>query len=424
MVIGQIYSETDPNGATTYYKFDALGRLKAVASPGDSLGAPTQQAAYQDYAASPLRPFNLTLTQKDGPTVQKFYNGLGELIQTQTVGASLSDPNCSGTCDVIVDYKIEYQNNQGVSQQTAPYAVTQTNGYHTSTSLQEWTKTYTNSAGRKVQVVYPDGTWEVFSYAFTDVTVLSVSTRALEIMSTDPRSQITKTYLDAWGRTVKVIPPTGPGVEYGFDALDRLVKTKRGGVETILSYDLAGRKTSMTDPDMGSWSYGYDALGNLNSQVDAKACTTSLSYDPLNRLTGKSYTNSPTCGTSNGQVAYYYNNLLRWDDFNNNQMPSGWTKSATGVTFSSGQMHISRAWSLDRLRRPHGRGGGWDRRPIRLQDEQHQRRRHDLPGQRGVGVRLPPLGAGHQQWRHLPELLPGNDRLRYPPGSPGSQYLV
>jgi uncharacterized protein RhaS with RHS repeats len=50
----------------------------------------------------------------------------------------------------------------------------------------------------------------------------------------------------------------------------------------------------MEDPDMGEWSYGYDTLGNLTEQTDARLCTTSLSYDPLNRLTGKTYTNCPT----------------------------------------------------------------------------------------------------------------------------------
>ena len=60
-----------------------------------------------------------------------------------------------------------------------------------------------------------------------------------------------------------MIPPTGPGVSYTYDAADRLVSTVRGGVTTTLAYDLAGRKTSMDDPDMGEWSYTYDALGNL-----------------------------------------------------------------------------------------------------------------------------------------------------------------
>ena len=32
-------------------------------------------------------------------------------------------------------------------------------------------------------------------------------------------------------------------------------------------------RLSMSDPDMGDWSYTYDALGNLITQTDARSCT-------------------------------------------------------------------------------------------------------------------------------------------------------
>lgn len=57
----------------------------------------------------------------------------------------------------------------------------------------------------------------------------------------------------------------------------------------------------MTDPDMGYWTYAYDAL-NLISQTDARGCTTNLTYDVLNRLTGKTYSNCPTTDS----VSYGY----------------------------------------------------------------------------------------------------------------------
>ncbi len=71
---------------------------------------------------------------------------------------------------------------------------------------------------------------------------------------------------------------------------------------TSMTYDAAGRKTSMTDPDMGYWTYDYDALGNLKTQTDARGCTTNLLYDALSRLTKKSYSNCPSTPT----VSYYY----------------------------------------------------------------------------------------------------------------------
>jgi YD repeat-containing protein len=56
-------------------------------------------------------------------------------------------------------------------------------------------------------------------------------------------------------------------------------------ITTTISYDVLGRKTSMDDPDMGVWSYGYDAAGNLAQQTDANGTTLCFYYDALNRPT-------------------------------------------------------------------------------------------------------------------------------------------
>jgi YD repeat-containing protein len=58
----------------------------------------------------------------------------------------------------------------------------------------------------------------------------------------------------------------------------------------------------MSDPDMGSWSYGYDDNGNLTSQTSAKDQTITFTYDALNRLTGKSYPQ----GSGMTDVTYTY----------------------------------------------------------------------------------------------------------------------
>ncbi|WKZ50315.1 MAG: RHS repeat-associated core domain-containing protein [Anaerolineales bacterium] len=69
-----------------------------------------------------------------------------------------------------------------------------------------------------------------------------------------------------------------------------------------LTYDKAGRKKTMDDPDMGFWQYDYDALGNLKTQTDARGCVTNIAYDELNRPTGKTYAGCPTTGA----VTYTY----------------------------------------------------------------------------------------------------------------------
>ncbi|MCO6452041.1 MAG: RES domain-containing protein [Caldilineales bacterium] len=79
----------------------------------------------------------------------------------------------------------------------------------------------------------------------------------------------------------------------------------KGGLRIDPVYNLLGQKTSLTDPNMGAWSYTYDNAGNLQTQTDARACVTTFGYDALNRLTGKSYAGPGACGTTTA-VSYTY----------------------------------------------------------------------------------------------------------------------
>jgi len=72
---------------------------------------------------------------------------------------------------------------------------------------------------------------------------------------------------------------------------------------TTMNYDIRGRKTDMSDPDMGSWSYVHDALGNLTSQADAKIQTTTMVYDKLGRMISRTELE----GTSNWYYDAYAN---------------------------------------------------------------------------------------------------------------------
>ncbi len=73
---------------------------------------------------------------------------------------------------------------------------------------------------------------------------------------------------------------------------------------TTMTYDNAGRKKSMVDPDMGTWTYTYDALNNLKTQTDARSCMLTMGYDLLNRLTSKN-SSGAGCGTQESSSYTY-----------------------------------------------------------------------------------------------------------------------
>ena len=79
-------------------------------------------------------------------------------------------------------------------------------------------------------------------------------------------------------------------VDYVYDAQDNLKETtsylNNNPITITMSYDSYGRKTSMTDPDKGTWGYTYNALGELIEQSDANNTGWSVRnwYDIQGRL--------------------------------------------------------------------------------------------------------------------------------------------
>jgi RHS repeat-associated protein len=324
---GQPISETGPNGAATtiYAYYDTFGRMTKLVRPGDSEASATVLITYT-HPSSPFSsyPFRVSVQQKLVSatyfTTRKFYDGLGRLIQEQTAGAVLS----SGTKDIVTNRW--YDAYGSLVRQSVPYEVsTGSSAYRAPDTSQPSTSTIYDPLERPTLVTATDGTMIGFTYF------------DLETKVVDQRSKDTRYIKDDWGRTTSVVPPTGPSVSYTFDAMDRLIKVVRGGATTTLTYDFAGRKLTMNDPDMGAWSYAYDAIGNLVRQTDAKGQRTCLYYDAMNRLTGKYYQTTDACPSSPTMAVSY-----SYDAYNtaSGQYGRGFR---TGMSDSSG----STTWKYD-----------------------------------------------------------------------------
>ena len=88
--------------------------------------------------------------------------------------------------------------------------------------------------GRVDLVTPPDGNASDYQY-------LDLKTKVIDALD-----NATTTHYDEWGRVVKVDAAVNPDVEYFYDAADRLTQVARGGANTILTYDYAGRKLRWT----------------------------------------------------------------------------------------------------------------------------------------------------------------------------------
>ena len=95
---------------------------------------------------------------------------------------------------------------------------------------------------------------------------------------------------------------TGFLTTYAHDALDNLTSVAQVPLNPrTFVYDSLSRLTQATNPESGMTCYGsllsgvcqqngYDANGNLVTKTDARSISTTYSYDTLNELTGKTYT--------------------------------------------------------------------------------------------------------------------------------------
>ncbi len=317
-----LLSVTDPNNATTSATYDEYGRILTIVRPGDDSNNPTARMSYHN-AGTPFlgHPFWTEAQQRIVGTtyftLRKYYSGLGQLLQTQVVGAVIG----TSTKDILTD--TFYDTGGRVYQQTVPYEATTGENYHIRNTGAAFTETLYDILGRATEITATD--LATTGYAYTDGYASSVP--YLDTTVTNPRGNATTTRSDAWGRVTKVTPAIAPYVSYTYDGADRLLSVVRGGATTTLTYDIGGRKLSMNDPDMGLWRYTYDALGKLVTQTDAKGCITTLAYDTLNRPSGKTY--SGAC--SGTAVSYTY-------DFDTNGKGR-----RTGMTDGSG----STSWTYD-----------------------------------------------------------------------------
>jgi RHS repeat-associated protein len=85
---------------------------------------------------------------------------------------------------------------------------------------------------------------------------------------------------------------------YTYDFGDRLTGVTQGTEGRSFTYDSAGRLTSAQNPETGEITYSvYDGNGNLKQKTDGRQITTYMTYDLLNRLTGKTYSDTTPSAT-------------------------------------------------------------------------------------------------------------------------------
>ena len=284
---GRKTQEIRPDGNQTFYDYGVCPPAQPhPLPPGESCPTTAKFWAYSVSANSTGSLVQGVLQGQNGPYALVFYDGLARVVaaDTQTFDGHWAR------------IETDYDAIGRIAQVSRPFClVAAGSSCQTGSTTPQWTvncyKTGSQCGGsddpegRAQVVTYPDGTYDTYTYAGLTTTVAR----------TDPNqsptvTHTTKTTLDARRNVVKVIDANNKTTTYAYDSFENLITiTAPNAIVTSSSYDTAHaqRKTGMTDPDMGSWTYGYDAFGELTSQIDAKLQTTTILYDVLGRTIQK-----------------------------------------------------------------------------------------------------------------------------------------
>jgi RHS repeat-associated protein len=302
---GELTQSVDENGQATKYKYnDLLGRLTEQDYP--DLGQ--TEFAYNDAPPSPSVTTCQLINGTAGAncsaasppsgwkTSVSTMDGIGHVVQTELVsdpdGPTYSVTTYDGNSRPYIVY-----NPTRCSPPTTNCGTETTWGY----------TTYTDDAlGRTTNVAEPDGSSNQMVY---DQACSVNGSTPIGTTVTDEVGNQRQSCSDGLGRLTGVYEaPNISGydflTQYTYDPLNDLTNVTQNGNNSsnarvrAFVYDSLARLTSATNPESGNITYSYDPNGNMLSKVAPKTnqtgtaqTTTSYTYDSLNRLTGKTYSN-------------------------------------------------------------------------------------------------------------------------------------
>ena len=291
---GTASSVIDANGQTVSLAYDPLGRLTSVTEPTQT-GAASQVSTVYAYttAANTVTRVTTGSLLANGITRTHrydYYDGWGRHIQTQVpqVNSTTAAPGRVVTLTHYDDRGLK-------SYELAGFTFTGAAG--------------TNAVGAgdfglitpEPSTVAPRKAWayDTFGRMTNDsqTTETGASTTLLSYdgaaTTTDAPAPLGKTltYTDAQGRTARVSQTTDAGVpQHSTDLVYQgtSLVSQSSNINGIArtwgyTYDLAGRRLTSSDPDVGSTTYTYDANSNLTQSVAQGRDPVTTTYDKLNR---------------------------------------------------------------------------------------------------------------------------------------------
>ncbi|RNL68614.1 hypothetical protein ED312_23130 [Sinomicrobium pectinilyticum] len=241
---GNLKTETNPLSQATTYEYDLWGKVTKVTDyRGNTVTTTYTKSGYET---------TITETGNDGSSKVSVYDMLGQLIRVQEK-------------DVLgqwVKKTVKYDHLGREVEVSEPYIG----------GAAKWNTTEYDRYGRIKRTTSHTGKATTMTYNGLTTTV------------SDGTKTVTTTK-DALGNVEKVTDPGGT-IQYTYYANGNLKTADYGGSVQRTEQDGWGRKTKLTDPSAGVYTYEYNGYGEMTKETTPKG-TTTYEYDNYGKLESK-----------------------------------------------------------------------------------------------------------------------------------------
>lgn len=274
--LNQRTSETDREGNTTEYAYDANGNVILV-TYADGLSE-----SYTYNAANQITSF----TDRGGNRVSYVYDGDANLVsmtdgRSNTVGYTYDDNhNATSYTDAlgsVTRYTYDAAGNR--TSETDPAGNVTTFAYDS----QGRCVSATDAAGSITRYEYTQaGKLVKTTDANGSEMVYTVDGNGFNLTQSDWMGNITAFTYNAQNSVTSVTDPLGNVTRYDYDTSGNMsVSTDANSHATSYTYDAEGRMISMTNASGKTWSYTYDRNGNLLTITDPLGGKVSSAYNSM-----------------------------------------------------------------------------------------------------------------------------------------------
>ena len=259
VVQGVLTKQIDPNGLTTEWSYDSLGRLETEKHPD---GSATTTKAERTKIDGVWRLVERTTTT-GGADDERIFDSLGRPWKAFSFA-----PQPMGKPAQRIMQVLKYDRLTG---QIAGKSVPTAEG--TPDAQLQWDTSEFDALGREIRHTTP---WNATTTTRYD---------GLIIDSTDPLLNHTKTELDTLGRPVVITDAAQGKTRYAYGPFDMLYKvTDPGNAITRWTRDAFGRVRQLDEPDRGTTLYVHDGFGDLLQTTDALGRIATFGVDALGRV--------------------------------------------------------------------------------------------------------------------------------------------